>query len=62
MLLGYFVSPTKSQLDPVQDIIHLGLGVNSVIAAYYLPEKFRGKFRELRDRLVGTGIFNYTLG
>jgi hypothetical protein len=54
--LGYFVSPTKSQLIPTTDMIHLGFGINSVTSSFYLPEKKRAKFRGLRERLLSSGM------
>jgi hypothetical protein len=50
--LGYYVSPKKSQLAPVQKMIHLGFGIDSSTSSFFLPEKKRAKFRGLRERLL----------
>ena len=54
--LGYYVSPKKSQLDPVQRMIHLGFGIDSTTSSYFLTEKRRLKFRGLRERLLSEKV------
>ena len=55
MELGYFVSQPKSTLRPVQRMVHLGLGIDSSIMAYFLTDKIRQKFRVRREELLASG-------
>jgi hypothetical protein len=50
--LGYYVSSKKSQLVPVQKMVHLGFGIDSLTSSFFLPEKKRLKFRGLHERLL----------
>ena len=52
MLLGYYISPTKSSLFPTKFMVHLGFGINSATSSYTLTEKYRAKFRKLREELL----------
>ena len=54
MELGYFISQPKSTLLPVQKMVHLGFGIDSVEMAFYLPEKLRAKFRTRREELLSS--------
>ena len=58
MELGYFVSQPKSTLRPVQRMVHLGLGIDSTVMAYFLTDKIRLKFRRKRDELLRSGTSN----
>ena len=52
MLLGYYISPTKSSLFPTQSMIHLGFGIDSSTCSYSITEKYRAKFRKFRLELL----------
>ena len=56
MVLGYFVSQLKSTLLPVQRMVHLGLGIDSSLMAFFLPDRLRQKFRGRREELLSTGL------
>ena len=58
MELGYFISQPKSVLRPVQRMIHLGLGIDSTLMAYFLTDKIRQKFRSKREELLNSGSCN----
>lgn len=50
--LGYFLGLNKSVLDPVTDIIFLGMGVNTLQLAFYLPAPKKADFATLRDSIL----------
>jgi hypothetical protein len=54
-LLGYFVSPVKSQLRPVQKMVHLGFRVDSVSSSFSLTAKKIDKFRVCRENILDRG-------
>jgi hypothetical protein len=56
MELGYFISPVKSQLLPVQRIVHLGFGIDESSSSFFLPEKIRRRFSVLWNRLLATKV------
>ena len=52
MLLGYYISPTKSTLFPAQAMVHLGFGIDSASCSFSITEKYRAKFRKARQELL----------
>ena len=54
--LGYFISQPKSNLLPVQRMVHLGLGIDARLMAYFLTDRIRAKFRVKRDELLSSGF------
>ena len=58
MPLGYFLHPTKSNIFPTQDMVHLGFGVNSALSAFYIAEKCRRKFITFQTELLDRGSAN----
>ena len=52
MLLGYYISPTKSTLFPTQAMVHLGFGIDSESCSFSITEKYRAKFRKARQELL----------
>ena len=46
------MSSRKSEIFPVQRLIHLGFGIDSTNSSFFLPERRRLKFRGLRERLL----------
>ena len=58
MLLGYYISPTKSTLFPTQSMVHLGFGVDSTTSSYSITAKYREKFRKFRLELLERGTAN----
>ena len=60
MLLGYYISPTKSSLIPTQKMIHLGFGIDSRTSSYTITEKYRKKFKKFCQELLerGTACLN----
>jgi hypothetical protein len=55
-LLGYFVSPVKSQLRPAQRMVHLGFCIDSVTSSFALTQKKIDKFRVCRETLLCNGF------
>ena len=58
MLLGYYISPTKSTLVPTQAMIHLGFGIDSRTSSYTITDKYRKKFKKCRQELLERGSAN----
>ena len=52
MMLGYYISPTKSSLFPTMFMIHLGFGIDSSTCSFSITDKYRAKFRKLRMELL----------
>ena len=55
MHLGYYISPTKSTIQPTQKMIHLGFGIDSTTSSFSLTDKYRGKFKACRSALLEQG-------
>ena len=52
MHLGYYISPTKSTIFPVQRMVHLGFTIDSRTQSYSLTDKYRLKFQTFRLELL----------
>ena len=55
MKLGYFVNLTKSHLQPSTRMIHLGLGICSKTMSFWIPEKKKVSFAEVREGILLDG-------
>ena len=55
MHLGYYISPKKSTVVPTRRMVHLGFGIDSVLSAFYLTDKYRAKFAAFRSELLARG-------
>ncbi|XP_035680007.1 uncharacterized protein LOC118418268 [Branchiostoma floridae] len=57
---GYFIGLGKCQLDPVQCLEFLGLGADSVLLAFLLPERKKWSFAELRETVLSRKMVSVT--
>ena len=55
MQLGYFISPSKSMIVPIQRMVHLGFGIDARISSYFLKDEYRQKFQACRSALLERG-------
>ena len=55
MRLGYYISPTKSSIQPTQNMVHLGFGIDSRNSSYYIMDKCRRKVATRRNELLDRG-------
>ena len=58
ILLGYYVSPTKSTLFPTQSMVHLGFGIDSRTMSFSITDKYKKKFRAFRSEMLLRGTAN----
>ena len=58
MRLGYYISPTKSSIQPTQNMIHLGFGIDARNSSFYITDKCRRKVATRRVELLGRGSAN----
>lgn len=54
--LGYFVNLKKSQLQPVSTMVHLGFGISSESLSFWIPEKKKHSFAEVREEILSAGL------
>ena len=50
--LGYFINLNKSHLQPSSRMIHLGLGICSKSMSFWIPDKKKVSFAEVREKIV----------
>ena len=55
MRLGYYISPTKSSIQPTQNMVHLGYGIDSRNSSFYITDKCRRKVATRRNELLDRG-------
>ena len=55
MRLGYYISPTKSSIQPTQSMIHLGFGIDSRNSSFSITDKCRRKVATRRNELLDRG-------
>ena len=50
--LGFFIKHKKSHLHPSSSMIHLGLGICSKTLSFWIPEKKKVSFAEVRENIL----------
>lgn len=50
--LGYFLGLKKCVLAPVQQILYLGMLIDSTLQAFSIPEEKKEKFASLREGIL----------
>ena len=54
--LGYFVNLKKSHLKPVSRMVHLGFGICSETLSFWVPDKKKLSFAEVREDILSKGV------